>query len=294
MTVLWPEIRLGCKLLSSAGSCNCRHPPQEWTELGGNFWKGSWTVIHESRRNFLQVFQVKSRGGKGNFSSPNKQKVNFRTLVFNVFDFYQLQILCTSGSQAGYLDTQNGAKPMCSHLQITCCESGSLWTHTASTFLNNFIMDLPFQKIEANNYGNFKPLSAQTKHMNIKGAERAVTSPLEDSRTPYICFQRAAGPWTSSMFPVNFLQVTVEELGEGQGKSTIPSVRMSIWGDISDKQNTPSKNPWDYDTWDVLFLVWLEPISNLPIYTVMYCWVSSYQMKIRNLSKGFVFSWGLY
>jgi len=78
--------------LSSADSLNCKYSPKS----GGN-----WAEISEMdpelcfvnpRRTSLKFIQFKSRSGKGNFSvlpfPPNKQKVNFRRRIFNVFYFY--------------------------------------------------------------------------------------------------------------------------------------------------------------------------------------------------------------
>lgn len=42
-------------------------------------------------------------------------------------------------------------------------------------------MGLPFQRAWRLIYGNFKLLLAQTIHINVKQAEKAVTLPLEDS-----------------------------------------------------------------------------------------------------------------
>lgn len=67
--------------------------------------------------------------------------------------------------------------------------------HLSGLFYYGFALS---KNVEANNYGHFKPLLAQTVHIVVKGAERAVVFPLEDSRAPYVCSQRAAGPRTAA------------------------------------------------------------------------------------------------
>lgn len=56
--------------------------------------------------------------------------------------------------------------------------------HLSGSFRYEFALS---KNVEANHYGSFKPLLAQTVHISVKGAEGAVIFPLEDSRAPYIC-----------------------------------------------------------------------------------------------------------
>jgi len=89
---------------------------------------------------------------------------------------------------------------------------------------------------EANNCSKVKPLSAQPCAHQCKGSRESSNLSLGRLKGSLHLFPKDHWTLNSSVFPVHFLQVTVEELGEGQGKSEQQRGH-------SDKRNAPFKNP---------------------------------------------------
>lgn len=112
--------------------------------------------------------------------------------------------------------------------------------HLSGSFYYGFALS---KNVEANNYGNVKPLLAQNCTHQCKGSRESSNLSLGGLEGSLHLFPKDLWILNSSVFPVHFLQVTVEELGEGQGKSTILLTRVSNWGDIQTNKTLPLRTP---------------------------------------------------